>query len=333
MKRCQSMQRLLLAAVLLCAALRTSTGQSGGWCQTGVRPLPNLTDHFPSNTYQYYGAADDECSSFYFTAIDTNASSTSPSVLLRVDDTLAVSLVNPQPIPSSFLATGYRYVTGMEDFNLRLFAAVTTTLPFSDISTAHSASSGAARHRSRTSASLAPNVSSVIAVLSTDNLTVLDWYPLNAPVALQSIAIDYGDSTLYACAALSVAALYHFSIDTDSRLTALPDVQLASQPPFTAIRGSALLYPGGLLLYVSWQQAKAEGQLVSTDGTLMAAAVNATAGSVLQYDVKSQAWTSLLNTSTALPVTSMADFWSTSQPGFGSMHVIDGQSMYNYDSC
>ena len=308
-----------LSIVLLGLSLRCISAQSGDWCLTGVQLLPNLTALLSSSAYDYYGAADDECSSLYFTAIDSSPAAASPSVLLRTDETLTVSLVNQLPIPASLLASGFRYVTAMEYSNLRLFAAVTTTLPLS----ASAAAAPSRRHRSRSSAatSASMNVSSGLAVLSTVNLTVLAWYPLTESVALQAVAIDYGDSTLYASAAVSVSSLFHFAIAADGRLSRLPDIQLAS-PPLAAIRGSALLYPAGLLFYVApLSQPSAAGHEANFTGA------------VLQYDVKTEQWSTLLNATTALPVTGMADLWSTSQPAFGSLHVLDARSLYDYDSC
>ena len=324
MVRTTCMRQLLLLVLLICLCSQSALGQAGGWCQTGVRLLPNLTDLLSSTSHHYFGAADDECSSFYFSALDVSPSASSPSVVLRFDEALNVSLINDQPIPASLLAAGFRYITDMEYFNLHLFAPIASTVPLL------SASSSSVRHRSRgwSSSQLSSNASSGIAVLSRSNLTVLQWYPLPEPVALQQLTIDYGDASLYASAALSVSALFRFSIATDGRLSRLADVKLASRPSFDAIRGSALFYPGGLLFYVSWPAA--ERQLSAQSRT---AAEEEVSGAVLQYDVKSQAWSSLLNTSTALPVTSMADLWSTSQPNFGSMHIVDGRSLYNYDSC
>ena len=307
---------LLLPLHLLVVSAAADDDQ---WCPTSVTPLPTLPSNYSS--YTFHGAADDECSDFFFSAILTSPNSStpststlSPSILLRASPSLNISHINPFPIPPTLLASGLRYIGGMAYSNLHLFAPLTSTPPPSLLPVSRSPPS----RRRLTPPS--PTPQSALLVLSTSTLKVVFSYPIASPIRLDWVAVDYATSpspTLYSSSS-STSIVLAFAIATTGELTPLPSLTLpATLPPVT---GATLLNPGTLLLLSS----------VPLPSPFL---FSAYLTSLTSLDLSSLTATPVANMTTRHPATSTADVWSTDLPGFGSIHFITRSALYNLDLC
>ena len=294
------------------------------WCPTSVTPLPTLLSNLSS--YTLYGAADDECSDFFFSAILTSPASSSPSplsspspspspsILLRASPSLNVTHINTSPIPATLLSSGLRYIGGMAYFALHLYAPLTSTPPPS--LTPH-------HLHPRTSPPSPPQ--SALLVLSTSTLSVVFSYPLASPITLSWVVIDYGTSpapTLYS-SSTATSTVLAFAISDTGELIPLPSLTLPTTlPPVT---GATLLNPGTLLLLSFLPFSSPSSSPSSPAPTYLT--------TLTSFDMATLTPTPMANLSTPHPPTSTADVWSTDLPGFGSIHFITRAALYNYDLC
>ena len=310
---------ILITALLSFCSVAVQSSSSSQWCSTSINELPAIPAVLPSLSssfsYLWYGAGDDECSDFYFSAIDLNASSSSPTVLVRADASLNISVVNAAPIPAKLLSQGLRYIPQLAYFNLHVYAPIVSSLP----SLPPSSSSLSHRHRRPSTAAAAE--SSVIALLSMRNLSVVSFFPVTEAVALRCLVVDYSDASMYA-AVSSPAYLLHFSIASSGSLSRMADLSIS---PMSDVMSAVLLAPRTLLFLL------AAGEQLTGGGD--EAAVSEYVSSVLQVELDSGRVTAVLNVSSASPASSFAAFWSVDRPGFGSMHLIDSQRMLSYDEC
>lgn len=287
---------LLLSVFLLCF-LTSTISQSIQWCPTSVTPLPNLTLLLPpsSPSYVWNSFADDECSDFFFSALPSHNSTASP-LIARSSPSLNVSFINPSPIPSSLFSLGLHSIAGMVYFNLYLYVSISLS----------PSSSSPHRH-------IRASPRSAILVLSRSTLEVLHSYPLSSP--LLWLAVDYSTDppTLYSAPSTSPSSLLTFAISSTGQLTPTAPIPLPHLPSIV----SATLFNPGTLLFL---------QSLTVNSSFSAR--------FLSWDVGSKTVSEMLNvTGMASPALSLASFWSTELPGFGSLHFINSRALYNFDLC
>ena len=192
----------VLFALLLFSAYVSVDGQ---WCATSTMSLPAPQ----SNSIQWFGSGDNECSAFFFSA-NAIGNSTAEAVIGVTSETLQL-LNKSAPIPTAIRAAGYRYINDIDVWPELLFAPMSKELPSSSSSVP------------------AVNTTGAIVVLRSRFIQGIQSRGVRDDSPLSWTTYDYSSQILYAGGAGILERVYTFAVeDSTWKLTRTADIVLTS---------------------------------------------------------------------------------------------------------